>query len=127
MEKSVPWRPYVPLENIVYESTTNRLKVLKLDYTEQPIFFEFVKDKDQIPPPDVSVRKNSRYNRIGLVSTRLDKTPYCDYHYIRFTNNKPLDENIAKISDINYDFDNTTNGVHHISRQRLIHELNKVL
>jgi predicted RNA methylase len=95
-----------------------RETVLKQD----PQGFEFVKKMDQ-PKPDISFRRVGV--NAGKIDTDLEKSEQSHY-FIRFTNNKPLDENIQNISKIKYEFNNTV-GQKSISKQELIKEFMNVL
>lgn len=97
---------------------TLREIVLKQD----PQGFEFVKKMDE-PKPDISFRRVGV--NAGKIDTDLEKSEQSHY-FIRFTNNKPLDENIQNILKIKYEFNNTV-GQKSISKQELIKEFINVL
>lgn len=97
---------------------TLRETVLKQD----PQGFEFVKKMDE-PKPDISFRRVGV--NAGKIDTDLEKSEQSHY-FIRFTNNKPLDENIQNILKIKYEFNNTV-GQKSISKQELIKEFINVL
>lgn len=87
----------------------------------EPSGFAFV---EKIEDPDISFR------RVGVNAGKID-TDIADksiqsHYFIKFTNNKPLTDNIKKLSKISYSFNNTV-GPKSISKQELIKEFIKVL
>lgn len=95
----------------------NRIIPQKLE----PSGFVFVKKIDN---PDISFR------RVGVNAGKID-TDIADksiqsHYFIKFTNNKPLSDNIQNLSKIIYNFNNTV-GPKSISKQELIEEFIKVL
>jgi hypothetical protein len=95
----------------------NRAVNVKLE----PNHFVFVKQNET---PDISFR------RVGVNAGTIDRNIHeksaQSHYFIRFTNNKPIEENIAQLSTITYDFNNTV-GPKSISTQELIHKFNDVL
>lgn len=86
----------------------------------KPKGFVFVK-KDEFP--DISVRRVGVY--AGKIDTSLDKNIQSHY-FIKFTNNKSLEDNIDFLSQIKYEFNNNT-GPKSLSKQELICKYNELL
>lgn len=88
---------------------------------QEPVNFKFVlKDND----PDISFR------RVGVYASTIskdieDKSPQSHY-FIKFINNKSIDENIEKLKGLKFDFNNTV-GPRSISKPELINEFNKLI
>jgi predicted RNA methylase len=95
----------------------NRIVAEKLE----PINFLFVEKTDN---PDISFR------RVGVNAGTIDvnsaEKSIQSHYFIKFTNNKPLLENVARLSQIIYNFNNTV-GPKSISKQELIKEFNIIL
>jgi hypothetical protein len=89
---------------------------------QDPEGFAFVKKTDD-PKPDISFRRVGV--NAGVIDTNLEKSEQSHY-FIRFTNNKSIEENIANLSKIKYEFNNTV-GQKSISKQELIKEFMNVL
>ena len=87
----------------------------------EPNNFIFV---DKTQTPDISFRRVGV--NAGMIDTMIDKKSIQSHYFIKFTNNKPLNENITQLSKINYQFNNTV-GPKSISKQELIKEFIKVL
>lgn len=87
----------------------------------EPINFKFVNKEDD---HDISFR------RVGVYASNIDKKTKekstQSHYFIKFTNNKTVDENINLLKKINFDFNNTV-GPKSISKQELIKEFNKYL
>lgn len=97
---------------------SNRDLITKL----YPTGFIFV---DREESPDISFR------RVGVNAGKIDindlhSKSIQSHYFIKFTNNKPLSDNIHNISNITYSFNNTV-GPKSISKQELIKEFIKVL
>lgn len=86
-----------------------------------PLNFEFVK-KECIP--DISFRRVGV--NAGIISKEINDKSFQSHYFIKFTNNKTIDENIIKLKDIKFEFNNTV-GPKSISKPELICEFNKVL
>jgi hypothetical protein len=87
-----------------------------------PIHFLFV-NKDT--EPDISFR------RVGVNAGKIDSDCINDksiqsHYFIKFTNGKSVEENVDKLKNICFDFNNTV-GPKSISKQELIKEFSKVL
>jgi predicted RNA methylase len=86
-----------------------------------PLNFKFVKKENN---PDISFRRIG-VNAGTIMKEINDKS--CQSHYfIKFTNNKMIDENIEKLKLIKFNFNNTV-GPKSISKPELINEFNKLL
>ena len=95
----------------------NRIKTQILE----PISYIFVKKSDN---PDISFR------RVGVNAGKIDiKIEYKNiqsHYFIKFLNNKSINDNIEIISKISFDFNNTV-GPKSISKQELIFKLNPLI
>ena len=93
-----------------------RKKIKKLE----PLFFKFVK-KENVP--DISFR------RVGVNAGRLSKNitdkSIQSHYFIKFTNDKSIDDNLKLLQNIKFEFNNTV-GPKSISKQELIKEFNKL-
>ena len=86
-----------------------------------PNNFVFV---DKTAEPDISFRRVGV--NAGKIETKIDEKSIQSHYFIKFTNGKPLEENLEKISKIEYDFNNTV-GPKSISKQELICKFNPLL
>ncbi len=87
-----------------------------------PINFKFVNKDEQIA--DISFRRVGV--NAGNISKDISDKSFQSHYFIKFTNNKTIDENIEKLKDIKFDFNNTV-GPKSISKQELIKEFNKFI
>lgn len=94
-----------------------RLIIEKLE----PINFIFV---DKSENPDISFRRVGV--KAGVIDTEIEKKSIQSHYFIKFINDKALNENIKKLSNITFETNNTV-GPKSISKQELIHEFNKFL
>lgn len=87
----------------------------------EPTNFKFV-DKEE--KHDISFR------RVGVYAGNIDKNTkdksFQSHYFIKFTNNKSVEENIKLLEKIKFDFNNTV-GPKSISKQELIKEFNKYI
>lgn len=74
--------------------------------------------------PDISFRRVGVYAK--TISTEIENKSPQSHYFIKFSNGKTIEENIEKIKEIHFDFNNTV-GPKSISKQELIREFNKVL
>lgn len=95
----------------------NRMVAEKIE----PHGFIFV---EKTQNPDISFRRVGV--NAGKIDTNVTEKSIQSHYFIKFTNNKPLLENMNNICKINYTFDNTV-GPKSISKQELIKEFMKVL
>jgi hypothetical protein len=83
--------------------------------------FEFVKQNDN---PHISFR------RVGVNAGKIDiitnGKSIQSHYFIKFMNNKSVDENINLLSNVKFDHNNTV-GSKSISKQELIAEFNKYI
>jgi hypothetical protein len=93
----------------------------KVNEKLEPIGFNFLKKEEN---PDISFR------RVGVNAGKIDinvKDKSVQSHYfIKFTNKKSMKENIEKLKEIKYEFNNTV-GPKSISKQELIEKFNPLL
>ncbi len=87
----------------------------------EPINYQFVKKNEH---PDISFRRVGVY--AGSISKDIKEKSEQSHYFIKFTNNKIVDENIEKLKNIKFDFNNTV-GPKSISKQELIKEFNKFI
>jgi hypothetical protein len=84
-----------------------------------PKNFQFVNKQNA----DISFRRIGVY--AGKIMIDIDKSIQSHY-FIKFTNDKTINENIEKLKSIKFDFNNTV-GPKSISKQELIKKFNKYL
>ena len=87
----------------------------------QPYNFVFVKKDDN---PDISFRRVGVY--AGTIDQNIENKSIQSHYFIKFTNDKPVIDNIKKLSTINYKFNNTV-GPKSISKQELMYYFNSLL
>jgi hypothetical protein len=92
-----------------------------IDDKIEPKNFKFVKKDEN---PDVSFRRVGVYS--GKVDREIENKSIQSHYFIKFLNNKNLDENIKILSDINFEFNNTV-GPKSISKQELIKKINHLI
>ena len=86
-----------------------------------PNGFEFVKKDDN---PDISFRRVGVY--AGKITTDIKDKSVQSHYFIKFINNKTIENNINSLANIIFDTNNTV-GPKSISKQELIKEFNRVL
>ena len=96
-----------------------REKIKKIE----PLHFKFV-EKDS--NPDISCRRVGVNAGIIMKEDGVSNKSIQSHYFIKFTNNKTVDENIEKLKSIKFDFNNTV-GPKSISKPELIIEFNKSL
>ena len=83
--------------------------------------FDFVKQNDN---PHISFR------RVGVNAGKIDiitnEKSIQSHYFIKFKNNKSIDENINLLSNVKFNHNNTV-GPKSISKQELISEFNKYI
>jgi len=87
----------------------------------EPLNFKFVKKEDN---PDISFRRVGV--NAGTIMKEINNKSFQSHYFIKFTNNKTIDENIEKLKSIKFNFNNTV-GPKSISKPELIDEFNKLL
>ena len=88
---------------------------------KEPLNFRFVKKDDN---PEISFRRVGV--NAGTIMKEINDKSFQSHYFIKFTNDKTIDENIEKLKFINFNFNNTV-GPKSISKQELIEEFNKLL
>ena len=88
---------------------------------KSPLHFTFVKKEDS---PDISFRRVGV--NAGTIMKEITDKSFQSHYFIKFTNNKTIDENIEKLKLIKFNFNNTV-GPKSISKPELIDEFNKLL
>jgi predicted RNA methylase len=95
----------------------NRESILLLD----PHHFIFVKKDEN---PDISIR------RVGVNASKIDinieDKNIQSHYFIKFTNNKTINENVDVLKTIKYEFNNTV-GPKSISKQEIMMKINPLL
>jgi hypothetical protein len=86
-----------------------------------PLNFAFVDKEDN---PDISFRRVGV--NAGNIMKEIDDKSEQSHYFIKFTNNKLIDDNIKNLKALKFDFNNTV-GPKSISKQELISEFNKLL
>lgn len=99
------------------KKTTNRVVTEKL----KPVNFIFVEKTEN---PDISFRRVGV--NAGTIDKNIDEKSIQSHYFIKFTNEKTINDNINKLSAITYDFNNTV-GPKSISKQELICKFNPLL
>ena len=89
--------------------------------TVDALNFEFVKKTEN---PDISFRRVGV--NAGSIDTECDSKSIQSHYFIKIKNNKSIAENIAQLSVITYDFNNTI-GPKSISKPELIRKFNPLL
>ena len=87
----------------------------------EPKNFKFV---DKTKHHDISFRRVGVY--AGKIDKKTDDKSIQSHYFIKFTNNKSVNDNIKLLEKINFDFNNTV-GPKSISKQELIKEFNKYI
>ena len=87
----------------------------------EPLHFEFVTKTDN---PDISFRRVGV--NAGVIDKNTEEKSIQSHYFIKFINDKSVDENISLLSQISFDFNNTV-GPKSISRQELIYKFNSYL
>lgn len=94
-----------------------RNKIKKLN----PINFKFVNKNENL---DISFRRVGV--NAGIIISEIDDKSIQSHYFIKFTNNKPVKDNIDTLKLIKFEFNNTV-GPKSISKPELIKEFNKFL
>jgi hypothetical protein len=95
----------------------NRPEIVKLT----PKGFIFVKRSEK---PDISFRRVGV--NAGTVSRSSGSKSVQSHYFIKFTNNKEIDYNFSKVSELKFESNNTV-GPKSISKQELVEKFNEVL
>ena len=86
-----------------------------------PLNFKFVKKENN---PDITFRRVGV--NAGTITKEINNKSFQSHYFIKFTNNKTIDENMEMLKLIKFDFNNTV-GPKSISKSELICEFNKLL
>jgi hypothetical protein len=89
--------------------------------TLEPLNFQFVKKTEN---PDISVIRVG--GKSGTIDKNIEDKCIQSHYFIKFTNNKSINDNINKLSFITYEVNNTV-GPKSISKQELIVKFNSLL
>ena len=95
----------------------NREKNIKI----KPLNFIFIKKTDN---PDISFRRVGV--NAGAINTNYENKSIQSHYFIKFTNNKNINENIILLQNIHFNHNNTV-GPRSISKPELIKEFNNAL
>jgi len=93
----------------------------KINEKQEAINFKFVNKGNN---PDISFRRVGV--NAGTIMKEINDKSVQSHYFIKFMNNKKIDENIEKLKSIKFDFNNTV-GPKSISKQELIIEFNRLL
>jgi predicted RNA methylase len=99
----------------------------KLEINREPIKkisprnFKFVKINEN---PDIAFRRVGVY--AGKITKDLENKSTQSHYFIKFMNNKTIDENIEELKKIKFEFNNTV-GPRSISKYEIILEFNKYI
>ena len=88
---------------------------------EKPLNFAFVGKTEN---PDVSFRRVGV--NAGIIDVSIDNKSIQSHYFIKFKNNKPINDNIDLLKVIQFNHNNTV-GPRSISKQELIKEFNKYI
>ena len=95
----------------------NRLVIEKVE----PNHFIFV---EKTQNPDISFRRVGV--NAGTIDINFDEKSIQSHYFIKFTNNKLINDNVELLKSIQFNHNNTV-GPKSISKQELIKEFNRVL
>lgn len=105
---------------------TKRLVNKKLE----PINFKFVEKPENLDNVEESKKPDISFRRVGVnagtIDVNINEKSIQSHYFIKFTNNKSVNENIERLYNITYDFNNTV-GPRSISKQELIFKFNPLL
>lgn len=105
---------------------TKRLVNKKLE----PINFKFVEKPENLDNVEESKKPDISFRRVGVnagtIDVNINEKSIQSHYFIKFTNNKSVNENIERLFNITYDFNNTV-GPKSISKQELIFKFNPLL
>ena len=86
-----------------------------------PVNFVFVKKTEN---PDISLRRVGV--NAGRIDTNIDEKGIESHYFIKFTNDKSVEENIRNLSSITYEFNNTV-GPKSLSKPEVISRFNPLM
>jgi len=105
----------------VFQIWEKRATLRQLEDTSKPENYAFVKKTDS---PHISFRRVGV--NAGVIDNITENKSEQSHYFITFSNGKSVEENMAKIREIQFNHNNTV-GPKSIGKQELIKELNKVL
>jgi len=105
----------------VFQIWEKRAAFRQLEDPEVPINYAFVKKTDE---PHISFRRVGV--NAGVIDTFTENKSEQSHYFIKFSNGKSIEENMANIRQIQFNHNNTV-GPKSIGKQELIKEWNKIL
>jgi len=125
-EKDLPDNSFLVNNNecnvpCVFQIWIKKNKKRKVPKIIGPNYFKFVKKEDN---PDISFRRVGV--NAGTISKDIDDKSSQSHYFIKFLNDKSIDDNIKSLKKIKFDFDNTV-GPRSVSKPELIREFNKYI
>lgn len=87
----------------------------------EPVNFVFVKKTEN---PDISLRRVGV--NAGRIDTNIDEKSIESHYFIKFTNDKSIDENIQNLLQVTYEFNNTV-GPRSLSKPEVISRFNPLM
>jgi predicted RNA methylase len=107
--------------NTVFQIWEKKHLLRTIIKNEEPLNFVFVgKNKN----PDISFRRVGV--NAGIIDVNIDNKSIQSHYFIKFTNNKSVNDNIDLLKVIQFNHNNTV-GPRSISKQELIKEFNKYI
>jgi predicted RNA methylase len=88
---------------------------------KEPVYFRFVNKDDK---PDISFRRVGV--NAGTITRDISNKSKQSHYFIKFTNNKTIEDNLDKLKNMEFKFNNTV-GPKSISKQELIHQFDGLL
>jgi len=108
------------------KKNTKRLVVQKLE----PNNFKFVEKPENLDTVEENEKPDISFRRVGVnagtIDVNINEKSVQSHYFIKFTNNKSVNDNIKRLYNITYDFNNTV-GPKSISKQELIFKFNPIL
>jgi predicted RNA methylase len=105
----------------VFQIWEKRATFRQLEDPVVPINYAFVKKTDE---PHISFRRVGV--NAGVIDTIIENKSEQSHYFIKFSNGKSIEENMANIRQIQFNHNNTV-GPKSIGKQELIKEWNKIL
>jgi predicted RNA methylase len=105
----------------VFQIWTKKDEKRILEISEEPKNFKFVKKDEN---PDASFRRVGVY--AGKIDKEISSKSEQSHYFIKFLNNKSVDDNIDILSNLKFEFNNTV-GPKSISKGELIKKINHLI
>lgn len=105
----------------IFQIWEKKDKKRSIKVKQDPKNFTFVKKNED---PDISFRRVGVY--AGKIDVEIVSKSIQSHYFIKFTNDKSLEENLKLLKDITFDFNNTV-GPKSISKGELIEKFNPLL